>query len=85
MSLIELIPTLGFPIICVIALAWFIFHIYKKSEQREDILRQEVKECREINREAISTIAKYAEKLEVIQSDVNEIKNDVIRISEHLS
>ena len=85
MTIIELIPTLGFPIVCVIALAWFILHIYKKSEQREDLLRQEVKECREINKEAISTIAKYAEKLEIIQTDVNEIKNDVIRISEHLA
>lgn len=80
----ELIATLGFPLTAVLVMAWFIYKIYKKSEQREDVLHQEIQECREINKEAISTIAKYAEKLEVIQADVNDIKNDVIRISEHM-
>ena len=84
MALVELIPTLGFPIICAVALAMFVLKIYKRSEQREDALRQEIKECREINKEAISTIAKYAEKLDVIQADLSEVKSDVIRISEHL-
>lgn len=37
-----------------------------------------------VNAEAIDTIAKYAEKLEAIQTDINEIKSDVVRITEHI-
>lgn len=73
----ELITTLGFPIALVIAMGWFIYKIYKKSEDREDTLMLEIKENREINAQAISTIASYAEKLEAIQHDIAEIKTDL--------
>ncbi|MBQ9913525.1 MAG: hypothetical protein IJO73_04785 [Clostridia bacterium] len=80
-ALIELIPTLGFPIVCVIALGAFVFHIYKQTtkenaanmekvqarcKEREEKLYEEIKENREVNAQAIATIAHYAEKLEVI-------------------
>ena len=81
----ELIGTFGFPIALVIVLCWFIWHIYKRSEEREVELRQELKENREINAEAIKTIALYAERLDVIQRDVNEIKEDIIIISDKVS
>lgn len=82
--IIEAIPTIGFPIVVVIALGFFIYQIYKKSEKREDALMQEIRESRMVNAEAIDTIAKYAEKLEVIQTDINEIKSDIVRITEHI-
>lgn len=82
--IIEAIPTVGFPIVVVIALGVFIYQIYKKSEKREDALMQEIRESRMVNAEAIDTIAKYAEKLEAIQTDINEIKSDVVRITEHI-
>ncbi len=99
-TITQLITTLGFPIVAVIAMAWFIYQIYQKTtednaanmekvqarcQEREDKLYQEIKENREVNAQAIATIAKYAEKLEVIQTDVNEIKTDIIIISEKLS
>lgn len=80
-TLIELIPTVGFPIVCVIALGAFVFYIYKQTtkenaenmekvqtrcKEREEKLYDEIKENREINAKAIATIAQYAEKLEVI-------------------
>ena len=37
-AIAELITTLGFPIACVIALGWFVWRIYTKSEEREKIL-----------------------------------------------
>lgn len=81
----ELIPTVGFPIACVIAMAAFIFYVYKRMEvntkEREDILYKEIKENREINKKAIDTIARYAEKLDVIQNDVNDIKTDITVIT----
>jgi chromosome segregation ATPase len=76
-AIIELVSTLGFPIAAVVALAIFIFRIYKKSEQREDVLMEEVKHTREVNAQAIETIAHYAEKLDTIQSDIKDIKTDI--------
>lgn len=98
--IVELIPTVGFPIACVIAMAAFIFYVYKRqaeenkaniqsiqstSKEREDKLYIEIKENREINAKAIETIAKYSEKLDVIQNDVNEIKTDITIITERLN
>lgn len=95
-ALVELIPTLGFPIVCVIAMGAFIFYIYKQTtkenaanmekvqercKEREEKLYQEIKENREINAQAIATIAQYAEKLEIIQEDIKEIKTDVTKLT----
>lgn len=88
-QLIELIPSLGFPIVCVIALGFFVYKIYVNStadsKAREDKLYNEIAENRKINAEAIRTIALYAEKLDTIQRDVNEIKEDINIISEKVS
>lgn len=97
-ALISAIPTLGFPIVACLAMAWFIYQIYKKSteqnnknmdqvqtrcKEREEKLYQELKENREIIGEAIGTIAKYAEKLETIQKDIHDIKSDMADIKAH--
>ena len=89
---IEIITTLGFPIACVMAMAAFIFIIYKQTtrdsaanmeqvqarcKEREDKLYEELALCREVNSKAIETIAHYAEKLDVIQQDIHEIKTDI--------
>lgn len=89
---IEVISTLGFPIACVVALGAFVFHIYKQTtkdnaenmekvqarcKEREDKLYKELALCREVNGKAIETIAHYAEKLDVIQQDISEIKTNI--------
>ena len=74
---VELITTVGFPIACVIAMGLFIYHIYKKSEDREDKLMNEIEKTREVNAQAIETIAHYAEKLDTIQEDIKVIKSDI--------
>ena len=43
---VDLIGTVGLPIALVIAMGAFIYKIYKKSEEREDALREEIKEIR---------------------------------------
>ena len=73
-------------------MGYFIFYMTKKvtemnetnmrkmEEQcraREDKLFVEIKENRKINSKAIETIAHYAEKLDVIQNDINDIKHDL--------
>ena len=88
----QLITSLGFPIVCVIALGYFSFYMVKKSNEqnaynmeklqerctaRENKLYEEIKENRAVNAKAIETIAHYAEKLDSIQNDVDEIKTDI--------
>lgn len=95
---VNVISTLGFPIACVIALAAFIFHIYKQTtkenianmekvqarcKEREDKLYAELAKSQEVNSKAIATIAHYAEKLDVIQKDISDIKTDITIIMSH--
>ncbi len=79
-QIIELISTLGFPIVCVGALAFFVWHIYKQSVERENKLMAEITENRIVNEKAIDTIAKYAERLTHIEDNITEIKDDIIVI-----
>ena len=73
MNWIEIISTLGFPIACVIALGFFVWQLYKASVAREERLM-------EVNEKAIATIAKYADRLDEIQNDVQIIKDDVTQL-----
>lgn len=91
-SLTDLMSSLGFPVVCVIALAYFAFYlvnrvmeenaknmekVQNRCKDREDKLYQEIKENREVNAKAIETIAHYAEKLDTIQADISDIKTDI--------
>lgn len=76
-TIIEMIQNVGFPIFIVLALGYFIWQLYKQSVTREETLYTEISKSREVNEKAINTIAKYAEKLEIIQNDIKEIKNDI--------
>lgn len=76
-TIVDLISSLGFPIALVIAMGWFIWTIYKKSEQREDALRSQIIESQKVNAEAIHTITLYAERLGVIEEDIKDVKHDV--------
>jgi F0F1-type ATP synthase membrane subunit b/b' len=84
-TIVDLIASVGFPIFCVLALFYFVFTIYKASEKREEALRQELVKNQEINSKAIETIALYAERLDTIQRDVSEIKDDIISITERIA
>lgn len=91
-AITSLISTVGFPIAAAIAMAWFIYQVFKKTteqqeknmekvqarcKEREDILYKEIDKNRKINEKAIETIAHYAEKLDTIQSDIKDIKTDI--------
>ena len=91
----NLVSNIGFPVAMVLGLMWFIYQIFLKATAqneinmkqiqercaaREDKLYKELAEGREINRQAIDTIAHYAEKLDTIQSDISDIKTDIIII-----
>jgi chromosome segregation ATPase len=76
----TLIASVGFPIVCVLGMGYFIYQLYKQSVSRENTLYTQIEESRAVNAKAIDTIAKYAERLDTIQQDVKDIKNDVITI-----
>ena len=84
MNFVELIPNVGFPIACVIAMAWFIFKIYNQSIKREDELREEIKENREINGKFAEIINRYSLELGEIKNDVKEIKEEITVITEKI-
>ena len=88
----ELITSVGFPIACVIAMGAFIFYIYNtwtktnaenmkavqaRCQEREEKLYNEIAKNREVIASAITTIAHYAEKLDIIQKDISDIKTDI--------
>jgi F0F1-type ATP synthase membrane subunit b/b' len=79
-TIIEIISTLGFPIALVIVLCWFIYKIYKKSEEREATLMEEIKENRVVNTKFAEIIAKYEITLDEMKTDIREIK-DTLQIS----
>ena len=89
-TITELITTLGFPIVCVIALAWFAFYLVKKANEdsaknmeavqarcaeREEKLYKQIEKFQEVNAQAIGTITLYAERLDEIEHDVKEVKD----------
>ena len=80
----ELIGTVGFPIACVIALGWFIYKIYQRSEKREDELREEITENRKINGKFAEIINRYSLELGEIKTDVKEIKEDINVLTEKI-
>jgi hypothetical protein len=66
----KLIGDIGFPYAALIALGYFVWRLWQQSVKREEKLM-------ETNGQAIDTIAKYADKLDIIQADVSEIKTDI--------
>ena len=83
-NLVEAITTVGFPIVCVIAMGWFIYKIYQKSIDREDELREEIKESQKINSKFAEIINRYSLELSEIKNDVKEIKADIVIMSDKL-
>ena len=83
-TFVELITTVGFPIACVIAMGWFIYKIYQKSIDREEELRDEIKENQKINAKFAEIINRYSLELGEIKEDVKEIKKDIIIITEKM-
>lgn len=91
-SLTELFSSVGLPVAIVVVLIFVIYlmgkrmteqtdknmeRIQEQSKEREDRLYSQLDETRRVNEKAIDTIGRYAEKLDNIQSDVKEIKQDL--------
>lgn len=84
-AIMEMISTLGFPIVVCLALGYFVYKIWEQSVTREEKLMTEITENRLVNEKAVETIAKFAERFTHIEEDVSEIKNDVVLIKDKIS
>lgn len=77
----ALISSFGFPVACVCALGYFIWYFFKQtkeeSQQRENSLMDFIRRSQEINSEFAEIIAKYEVKLDEIQKDIADIKDEV--------
>jgi predicted negative regulator of RcsB-dependent stress response len=85
----QLITTLGFPIVLVGVLVWFIYQIYNDQKtsnaEREDKLYEVVANAQAQNKELSNTNAKFVGILETYKADLEEIKHDVTDIKSHLN
>lgn len=84
----DFITTLGFPIACVIAMAWFIYKAYEKltteTKEREDKLYQvifenqaQLKEVEKTNASFIEILDQLKDEIRGLSDDVEQIKSDI--------
>lgn len=82
------IGTLGFPIVCVIFLAWFICKIWmaqqEQNKQREDKLYEYLGKAQAVNEELTKTNSEFVSVLSTYKSDLDTIKNDVTEIKQNM-
>jgi hypothetical protein len=85
----QLITTLGFPIVCVIAMGYAMWKIYERSERqnetREEKLYDVIVKAQAQNAELSSTNARFVGVLETYKQELDEIKHDVNDIKTTLS
>lgn len=85
----QMIATLGFPIVCVIAMGFAMWKIYVRSEdrneQREEKLYDVLAKAQVQNEELSTTNARFVSILETYKTDIDEIKTDVLDIKHTLS
>lgn len=84
----SLISTLGFPIVCVIFLGWFIWKIWTEQQdmnkQREDKLYEYLGKAQIVNEELTKTNSEFVEVLHSYKSDLDTIKDDVTEIKQNM-
>ena len=88
-NITQLITSLGFPIVCVIAMAYAMWKVYTRSEdrneQREDKLYKVISDAQVQNKELSDTNAKFVTILKNYESDLDGIKTDVTDIKNELA
>ena len=84
----TLVTSLGFPIVCVMALGWFIYKAFEKftaqSEKREEKLYTVITQAQETNERLSNTNAEFVSVLNTYKSDLEDIKADVSEIKENM-
>jgi hypothetical protein len=84
----QLITNVGFPIVCVLGLAWFVYTAFTKimthSTEREEKLYSIVSDAQETNKTLLKTNSEFVEVLNAYKTDLETIKADVTEIKENM-
>jgi hypothetical protein len=82
------ISTLGFPIVCVLFLGWFIWKIWMsqqdQNKEREDKLYEYLGKAQTVNEQLTNTNSEFVEVLHSYKTDLDTIKNDVTEIKQNM-
>lgn len=77
----NMIATLGFPIVCVCSLGWFVYVAFNKflenNEKREEKLYQMIEDAKTTNEKLLGTNAEFVKVIEAYNVDLSSIRNDV--------
>ena len=77
----QLISTVGFPIVCVIALGYFVYiawgRINEQNEKREEKLYDVIVKAQANNEMLLETNKEFVAVLETYKTDITEIKHDI--------
>lgn len=84
----TLITSVGFPIVCVLALGWFIYIAFQKftanAEKREDKLYAIIVEAQATNERLLQTNSEFVLVLDTYKTDLVAIKEDVAEIKNNM-
>ena len=84
----TLISTLGFPIVCVLFLGWFIWKIWihqqQQNESREEKLYAFLGKAQETNKQLTQTNSEFVTVLNTYKTDLDDIKTDVSEIKHNM-
>ena len=82
----TLVTSLGFPIVCVMALGWFSHKAFEKftsqAENREEKLYTVIAQAQETNERLTQTNAEFLSVLNTYKTDLDDIKADVSEIKQ---
>lgn len=70
----TLISTLGFPIVLVLAMGWFIYKLQQESVDRENKLYEIIRDYGTKIESITTTLERVVVKLDVLSSEVGELK-----------
>jgi F0F1-type ATP synthase membrane subunit b/b' len=85
----SLITSLGFPIVCCVALGWFIYKAFEKftaqADAREQKLYSVITEAQQQNQKLSDTNAQFIAVLNTYRKDLDDIKSDVSDIKQQIT
>lgn len=85
----ELITSLGFPIVMVLGMGYFIWRAFEKltaqNEAREEKLYTTIAQAQATNERLTQTNAEFVQVLSTYKDDLDEIKDDISDIKDKMN
>ena len=74
----SMIASVGFPIACVIALAWFVWNIWKQQQESN---KEQIQACRDYNK---AREEKYCQQIDKFNETLDNFNATLIKIDARL-